>query len=101
MIQEWIGGVLVALSIVLVFIGLFGVFRYKDLYAKILVASKIEVVAIMTLFLGIIIYQGFSWFSLKVLLIMIFYMFLSPIITSKILLCVHTEEEMAKEGKSE
>jgi len=101
MIFEWIGNILIAISVCLIFVGLFGIFRYKDLYTKIFVAAKIEVVAFLTLFFGVIIHSGIiSWFSLKALLIMIFYMFLNPIITNKVLLSIHTEEEIQKKGEA-
>ena len=100
MIFEWIGNILIALSIVLVFIGLFGVFRFKELHKKVFVAANIEVVAFLTLLIGTIFRSGLTWFSLKVFLILVFYMFLSPVITNKVLLSIHTEEQIQQKGEA-
>jgi multicomponent Na+:H+ antiporter subunit G len=66
------------------FIGLFGVFRFKDFYSKLLASSKIDTVAVVTMIFGLVIRSGFTWFSLKCLLILVFFVFINPIISTKI-----------------
>ena len=91
-VREMIGYVLIAISVFLTLVGIIGVFRSKNIYAKILVAAKIDIVAFTVLFIGAIIRSGISWYSLKALFVLIIYMFLNPIVTSKIAVAVRSDE---------
>lgn len=92
MIQVIIGNILISISIIFVFVGLFGVFRFRDFYAKLLSASKIDTAAMITLMLGIAVRGGISWFTLKALLVLIFVIFINPVVTSKILMSAREDE---------
>jgi len=99
MVREIIGNALLLLSVIFIFIGLFGVFRFKDFYSKLLASSKIDTAATITLILGASIRSGLTWFTLKALLIMIFIFFISPIVTSKIARSAREDELFQLEGR--
>ena len=75
-------------SLIIMFIGagfmLFGVIglfqRKKDFYYRILVACKIDTVGILTIGIGLSLRHGFSFFTGKVLLIVMFLMVLNPLV---------------------
>lgn len=88
-----IGNIIIGAGIVFMFIGMFGFYRFKDFYAKLLVAATIDTMALLTVLIGAIVRGGFTWFSLKVILIMGIVLVLNPVITSKIALGARTNDE--------
>jgi len=52
----------------------------KDFYYRILIACKIDTVGLMTLLFGMVLRHGFSFFSGKVLLLVVIIMVLNPLI---------------------
>lgn len=101
MIQEIIGNVLIFISVLVVFIGILGVYRFNNFYAKLLASSKVDTVAMITLIIGIMVRSGLNWFTLKVLLLLLLVIFINPIITSRIVLSVRKEELCVEEGLCE
>lgn len=97
MIFVTIGNILIFIGVCFSFIGLIGVYRFKDFYSKLLASSKIDTVAMVTLILGVAIRSGISWFTLKVLLVLAFILFINPIITSKVVLRAREDELYQKE----
>ena len=59
--------------------GLIGLFRFKDFYPRILVSGKIDTVGAITLVLGLIIKHGFSFFSMKLIIIIVLILILNPL----------------------
>ena len=98
MMFEVIGNVFIAFGVGLVFVGMFGFFRFQDFYSKLLAASKIDATAMVTILIGVAIRSGFNWFTAKVLLILAIILVLTPIATSKIALSARNDE---MRGKSE
>jgi len=96
MILQMIGNSLIVISVIFIFIGIMGVIKFDDFYAKLLSSSKIDTAAVVTLLFGLMIKSGISWFSAKCLLILIFFIFVNPIITTKIANSYRKEELMIK-----
>ena len=70
------------IGLVFLFFGLIGLFKpSQDFYFRILVASKIDTVGVLTFSIGLILRHGFSYFSGKVILIMIIMFVLSPLVS--------------------
>jgi len=99
MIQEIVGNALLLISVAFTFIGIFGVFKFDNFYAKVLASSKIDTTAMITLIFGVVIRSGFTWFSLKALLVLVFILFINPIVTSKIVGSAREDELCQLEGK--
>ncbi len=79
--RETIGIVFMAIGVIFLFFGVLGLYRYRNFYARALVASKIDTVGFLTLLAGVIIHQGFSMFSLKVLAILLLGMLINPLVS--------------------
>jgi len=78
-IHQIIGLILISLGIVLVIIGIIGVYKYKNFYQRVAVASVIDTAAFITIAIGIMVYIGFSLFSLKVGFIIFLMLLLNPL----------------------
>lgn len=70
---------LLILSWIYIIFGIIGIFRFKNMYARLLTSSKIDTVATLTILIALIIKSGFNFLSLRLFLIMIFLMITSPI----------------------
>lgn len=71
--------ILTVISLVFILFGLIGLFRFTNFYSRILITSKIDTVGFITLMISVIIYSGFTYFSLKVLLICILAIITNPL----------------------
>lgn len=70
---------LLVLSWLFISIGITGLFRFKGVYGRILNSSKIDSVAIITLSLGLMMKTGFSMMTLKLVVILVFYLLTNPV----------------------
>lgn len=84
MMLSIIGNVIIGIGIIFVALGVYGIHRFKDFYSRILIASKVDTVGIITVLLGVIVKNGLSYFSLKVLLILIFMIIINPLVTHSV-----------------
>jgi multicomponent Na+:H+ antiporter subunit G len=62
------------------FFGAYSLYKMKCFYARILVASKIDTVGLLTLFIGFMIRHGFSFFTGKLFFITIIMLILNPLV---------------------
>ncbi len=79
-----IGYVLITLGLFFIIIGIVGIYKYKNFYARILCAADIDTVGLITMLAGIACLSGLNVFSLKVLFILAAVMILNPVVTSSI-----------------
>jgi len=79
-IREAIGLMLMLLGLVLMILGIIGVFKFKNFYARVLVVSKVDTIGIVVFMFGIMVRHGFSFFSGKVLLIVVITLILGPLV---------------------
>ena len=82
--MDLIGKVVIIISIVFIFFGVIGIFRFKDFYSRILISSKVETVGFITLMIGVVLYKGLSFFTLKVLLLVFLVILTNPLSTHAI-----------------
>ena len=78
--QLIISNVAIAIGLIFMAIGIIGMYRYKDFYPSILIASKIDTVGMITVILGVAIRHGISFFSGKLLLIAVIILSLNPLV---------------------
>jgi len=76
--METVGTVIIALGVLFIFFGIIGIFKFDNFYTRILVAAKIDIVGIITIIAGIVVKHGFSFFSLKALLLLGVMMIITP-----------------------
>ena len=79
-ISEIIGNIFIVMGVVVMLFGVVGVFRFKDFYHRLLVSAKVDTVSMITLFLGLSIRHGFSFFSAKLFLIVFIVLILNPMV---------------------
>jgi len=92
------------LGAVFMMFGVIGIFRKnKSFYYRLLVACKIDTVGIITLAIGLALRHGISFFTGKLLLIVIIMMVLNPLIAHIMARCAHTSgysfDEDRKKGE--
>jgi multicomponent Na+:H+ antiporter subunit G len=75
-----IGNIVIIAGIIFMLIGVFGIFKLKDFYPRLLVASKVDTVGMLTIIVGFIIRSGFSFFSAKLVLIIVIMLILNPLV---------------------
>jgi len=74
-----ISDILIVMSWIFIIIGMAGLGRLKGVYSKLLSSSKIDSVATITLFIALMIRQGLSVVSLKLFVILVFYLITNPV----------------------
>lgn len=79
-----LGELIIWSGLLVMLCGLVGVLRYRSLYRRLLLSSLIDTCGLLLLLLGVAVRQGFSAFSLKVLLLMVVVLLTAPLITHKI-----------------
>ena len=79
-----IGNIVVIIGILFVAFGVFGIFRFGDVYSRILIASKVDTVGFITIMLGVMLSKGISYFSLKVFLILLITLVVNPLSTHSV-----------------
>lgn len=84
MYMEYIGNFLIGLSMIFIVIGVFGTYRFKNFYQRALISSNVDTVGYLTLMFGVIIKNGFSFFSLKVLFILLITLIINPLVSHAI-----------------
>ena len=78
------GEIIIAAGIVFILFGVIGLIRFKNFYARILVTAKIDTAGLITIFIGMAVKHGLSFFSLKVLLLMAILLIVNPLATHMI-----------------
>ena len=78
--METAGNVIIIAGIFFMIFGVIGFFKYKNFYVRILVTTKIDTVGAFTLIIGIAVKHGFSYFSLKLMLLIVLMMIINPLI---------------------
>ena len=101
---EWIrflaGGILLLIGLLIFLIEIIGVFRFKYVLNRMHAAAMGDTLGIGCCLLGLIIMKGFGFTSLKLLLVIIFLWFSSPVSSHLIArLEVATDEEREKHYK--
>jgi len=61
-------------------LGIIGIFKFKNFYARVLVSPLIDTVGTFTVIIGIALRHGLSFFSLKLLLLIILLMIINPLV---------------------
>jgi multicomponent Na+:H+ antiporter subunit G len=74
-----IGLIFIISGLIFISIGLYGITRYNNFYTKISIASLIDTAGFILVCTGVIFYQGLTFFSLKVCLIIGLTLLLNPL----------------------
>lgn len=83
--NEFIGLLIIGIGILFMLFGIYGLYKYKDFFARISLASLIDSAGFLCITLGAIIYVGISAFSLKILFLLLLILLLNPLANHYIL----------------
>lgn len=78
------GEIVIGIGFVFILFGVIGQIRYRTFYKKLLVASIIDSAGVIAVFVGVMIRQGFTSFSLKVLILLILLLLINPLASHKL-----------------
>ena len=84
MIVTLIGQGLIVIGLLFVATGVYSVLVYKEFYSRVVITAKVDTVGFLTIMLGLIVLEGISFMSAKLLLILVFEMLTSPVSTHAI-----------------
>jgi len=88
------------LGVSLMIFGVIGIFqKSRDFYYRVLIACKIDTVGFMTLLFGIAIRHGISFFSGKVLLLIVIMLVLNPLVAHIMVRSAYTSGFKLKDEK--
>ena len=76
-----IANVIIGIGAAFMAFGALALFWLKDFYPRLLVASKIDTVGLLTLLFGVCLRHGFSFFTAKVILIIVIIMIMNPMVS--------------------
>ena len=74
-----LGNIFIAAGLIFILLGVYGIFRFKDFYSRILITAKVDTVGFITILLGIIFKKGISIFSAKVIIILLIALITTPL----------------------
>ena len=89
MLVTILSGFFIACGVVALLIGSFGLLRLPDVYCRIHAVGMIDTAGASFIILGMIIHEGFTLVSVKLVLIGVFLFFTSPIATHAVAQVAH------------
>ncbi len=84
MITVLIGRALIVIGLFFMAAGIYSVLRFHDFYSRVVITAKVDTVGFLTLIFGAMLIEGFSFFTLKLALIVVFELLTNPISTHSI-----------------
>ena len=88
-ILELSGNIIVVIGLVLMAFGVIGMSRFKDYFSRVLIGGKVDTVGLITILIGLMIKNGLTYFSGKILLVLVLYIVTNPIATHAITRSAH------------
>lgn len=86
---ELSGNIIVVIGLVLMAFGVIGMLRFKDYFSRVLIGGKVDTVGLITILIGLMIKNGLTYFSGKILLVLVLYIVTNPIATHAITRSAH------------
>lgn len=79
-----IGDIVIIIGLIFMAFGVLGISRFNDYFSRVLVGGKIDTVGFITVLIGLILKNGLNFFSLKIVIIIAFFIITNPIATHAI-----------------
>ncbi|MEC6747221.1 monovalent cation/H(+) antiporter subunit G [Marinilactibacillus sp. XAAS-LB27] len=86
---EWVGNTLMVIGVIFMALGVFGIYRFNDFFLRILITAKVDTVGFITVMFGLMIKNGFSIFSGKILVVLVMYLITNPLATHAVTRSAH------------
>ena len=94
---EIVSNIVIGIGLLFMAIGIIGIYKFKDFYLSILIASKIDTVGMITVIVGVGIRHGISFFTGKLLLIVIILLILNPLVAHVLARSAHAAGHRLKD----
>lgn len=78
-INEIIGSLLVVAGLVFTLFGIWGLFKYENFYTRLTLSSLIDSAGFIAIIIGLMVYNGLDWGTLKMAFILILMLLLNPL----------------------
>ncbi|MCL2016836.1 MAG: monovalent cation/H(+) antiporter subunit G [Defluviitaleaceae bacterium] len=79
--QIILGNIIITIGVIFMMFGALGVFRFKTFYTRLLAVAKTDTVGALTIIIGLIVRQGFTFFSGKLALLAIIMLMFNPLVS--------------------
>lgn len=93
-----ISNILLIISWIYIIFGVVGIYRFKNMYARLLTSSKIDTVAFITIIIALIFKAGFSSLSIRLIIILLFMLLTGPVSSHIIARSAYLNGVALKEG---
>ena len=88
-VLQVVGNIIIGIGLFCMVFGAVSLFKLKSFYPRILVASKIDTVGLLTISLGFAIRHGLSFFTGKLFIILIIMLVLNPFVAHTLASCAY------------
>lgn len=78
-VPQIIGFVIIIIGLVFQFFGVLGILRNHDFYSRLAVGSLIDSAGFITILIGLMVYVGFRFATLKIAFILLLILLLNPL----------------------
>jgi len=95
--QTIISNIVIGVGLAFMALGIVGIYKFKDFYPSMLIASKIDTVGMLTIIVGIAIRHGISFFTGKLLLIAVIILCMNPLVAHVLTRSAHAAGHKLKE----
>ena len=79
--QQLVGDIFIAIGIIFMVLGVIGIYKFNDFYARLLASSKVDTVGALTILIGVVIRHGFTYFSGKVAILIVIMLIFNPLVS--------------------
>lgn len=97
--MEIASNIIIILGICFMLFGVIGIFKFNNFYSRVLVTAKIDTVGAITLIIGIALRHGASYFTLKLVLLVVVMLILNPLVSHMLARSAFRSGYMVKDGK--
>ena len=80
---------MIVIGLIFMAFGVLGIFRFKDYFSRVLIGGKVDTVGFITILIGLLLKNGVTYFSGKILLVLVLYIVTNPIATHAITRSAH------------
>lgn len=94
-------GLLLIISWVYIAFGIIGIFRFSNVYARLLTSSSIDTVAAITILISLIFKVGINAMSIRLIIILVFIIITGPISAHTIVRSAYLNGIQGREEESE
>ncbi|WP_225743996.1 monovalent cation/H(+) antiporter subunit G [Marinilactibacillus sp. Marseille-P9653] len=88
-VLEWVGNTLMVIGVIFMALGVFGIYRFNDFFLRILITAKVDTVGFIAVMFGLMVKNGFSIFSGKILVVLVMYLITNPLATHAVTRSAH------------